>query len=159
MPCTFHQQALRWQGRMKARRAGVRPCQRSGWGWEGDTAMRFPGLVLPRKMNKTKKQPQKPGKQRFPACKTCVPQTAQNAHTDTVWKIKEYRHIYYGIAETSKVYKQHFNPDISVDTNSDTNPCPFLVSKFPISDTSFCVKLIYISPATWYNGVKKAGNT
>ena len=68
-----------------------------------------------------KKQPQKPGKQRFPACKTCAPQTAQNAHTATVWKIRGTGTLRYGIAETSKVYKQHFNPDISVDTNSDTN--------------------------------------
>lgn len=102
-PCALRPQARNRQGRMKARRAKVRSCQRSGWGWEGNTAMRFPGLVLPRKMNKTKKQPQKPGKQRFPDCKTCAPQTVQNAHTATVWKIRENRRIYYGIAETSKV--------------------------------------------------------
>jgi len=88
---------------------------------EGNTAMRFLGLVLPRKMNKTKKQPQKTGKQRFPACKTCAPQTAQDTHTATVWKIRGTGTLHYGIAETSKVYRQRFNPDASVDTNSDTN--------------------------------------
>lgn len=83
------------------RRNAFLPAERVGM--EGNSAMRFPGIVLPRKMNKTKNSHKSPEKQRFPACKTCVPQTAQNAHTDTVWKIKEYRHIYYGIAETSKV--------------------------------------------------------
>ncbi len=83
------------------RRNAFLPAERVGM--EGGHRHALSGYSITPENEQNKKQPQKPGKQRFPDCKTCVPQTAQNAHTDTVWKIKEYRHIYYGIAETSKV--------------------------------------------------------
>lgn len=83
------------------RRNAFMPAEWVGMGGEHRHALS--GYSITPENEQNKKQPQKPGKQRFPACKTCVPQTAQNAHTDTVWKIKEYRHIYYGMAETSKV--------------------------------------------------------
>ena len=95
----------RGTGRGAWRRTAPECVHASGAGGDrGELRHALSGYSITPENEQNKKQPQKPGKQRFPACKTCVPQTAQNAHTDTVWKIKEYRHIYYGIAETSKVW-------------------------------------------------------
>ena len=96
------------------RRNAFLQAERVGMGGEHRHALSGASITPENEQNK--KQPQKPGKQRFPACKTCAPQTAQNAHTATVWEIRGTGTLRYGIAETSKVYKQHFNPDISVDT-------------------------------------------
>lgn len=101
------------------RRNAFLPAERMGM--EGNTAMRFPGIVLPRKMNKTKNSHKSPENSGLQTTEPVRPKL-HKTHTATVWKIRGTGTLRYGIAETSKVYKQHFNPDISVDTNTDTNP-------------------------------------
>ena len=96
-PCALYQQARNWQGRMKARRVGMRSCQRSGWGWEGNTAMRFPGLVLPRKMNKTKNSHKSPENSGLQTTEPVRPKL-HKTHTATVWKIRGTGTLRYGIA-------------------------------------------------------------
>lgn len=87
--------------------------------------MRFPGLVLPRKMNKTKNSHKSPENSGFQPARPVYPRL-HKTHTATVLKIRGTGTLRYGVAENIKVYKQHFNPDISVDTNSDTILTPFL---------------------------------